>query len=212
LVPDLIVEAPSLANGGLVENADGTLTVSYEIEPEAVWSDGAAVTGTDFTFTHDAIRAPLERFEEGPDPSLPTVSSCGQMSPIAFRSEVADGHARIVPGFPVVRRQAGGVHTGRSGCLFRSLLAYVLPEHAVAGTDVAADWLDRLWPSAGPFVLESFDREGRLITLKRNENYWRIDPETGQALPLVDRIIVGRLREFSERLPDSIEFEFDLPT
>lgn len=209
LVPDLIRQAPSVANGGLVENDEGTLTVRYEIEPDAVWSDGEPVTGADFAFTHDTILSLFDRFEDGPDPNLPTVASCNDDSPIAFREFVVDSHERIVPGSLSVGDKTVEFTLDGSDAYTERLFAYVLPEHAVAGTDIAADWLDRLWPSAGPFVLESFDRLNQLVTLSRNPSYWRNDPETGQAMPFVDQVVVGRLPELSERLPDSIEFDHD---
>lgn len=37
LVPDLVVEMPSTANGGVVVRPDGTMSVTYHIRPEAVW-------------------------------------------------------------------------------------------------------------------------------------------------------------------------------
>ncbi len=209
LVPDLITEAPSFANGGLTENENGTLTVRYEIDPDAVWSDGEPITGADFAFTHDAIVSLSERFRDGPDPELPTVTSCNEDSPIVFRPFLVDSHERVVPGSLSFGDKTVEFTLDGPDAYTERLFPYVLPEHAVAGTDIAADWLYRLWPSAGPFVLESFDREDQLVTLSRNPNYWRTDPDTGQSLPLVDRVVLGRLPEFSERLPDSIEFDHD---
>ncbi len=51
LTPELVTELPSVGNGGVVINDDGTLTVRYQIRDEAVWSDGAPITGYDLDFT-----------------------------------------------------------------------------------------------------------------------------------------------------------------
>ena len=61
LIPEVVVELPTVANEGVVLNEDGTMTVSYEIRPDAMWADGEPITGSDFQFTLETIM----------DPSLP---------------------------------------------------------------------------------------------------------------------------------------------
>jgi peptide/nickel transport system substrate-binding protein len=58
LVPDVVTELPSVANGGITVNADGTETIRYTIRDEAVWSDGTPISGDDFQFTFDTIMNP----------------------------------------------------------------------------------------------------------------------------------------------------------
>src|SRR5436309_8475946 len=48
----LLVEAPSLGNGGLTQNP---FTVRFRIAPAAVWEDGSPITSSDFAFTWRAI-------------------------------------------------------------------------------------------------------------------------------------------------------------
>jgi peptide/nickel transport system substrate-binding protein len=48
----LLVEAPSLANGDLGESP---FTVTFRIDPNAVWDDGSRITSGDFDFTWRAI-------------------------------------------------------------------------------------------------------------------------------------------------------------
>ena len=43
LIPELVTELPTVDNGGVVVNDDGTMTVSYTIRDEAVWSDGTPI-------------------------------------------------------------------------------------------------------------------------------------------------------------------------
>jgi ABC-type transport system substrate-binding protein len=76
LVPSLVIELPTRANGGVAVVEEG-LSVGWTIDPQATWSDGVPVTGHDFLFTWDAMiavigrqqsRDVLERF--GPDAEL----------------------------------------------------------------------------------------------------------------------------------------------
>src|SRR5438034_451671 len=48
----LLVEAPTLANGGL---SSSPMTVRFRISPKAVWADGSPITSSDFEFTWKAI-------------------------------------------------------------------------------------------------------------------------------------------------------------
>jgi len=48
----LITEVPSLANGGLTSNP---FTVTYHLNPKAVWDDGTPITSADVDFTWKAI-------------------------------------------------------------------------------------------------------------------------------------------------------------
>jgi ABC-type transport system substrate-binding protein len=48
----LVTEAPSLANGQITENP---LTVTYHLNPKAMWADGKPITSEDFEFTWRAI-------------------------------------------------------------------------------------------------------------------------------------------------------------
>ena len=44
-----------------------------------------------------------------------------------------------------------------------------------------------MWPSAGPFVFDTWQK-GEFLTVVRNDNYWKTDPETGQQLPYLDSV------------------------
>src|SRR5205814_6052835 len=48
----LILEVPSLENGGLTESP---FTVTYHLNPNAVWSDGTPITCADIVFTEAAL-------------------------------------------------------------------------------------------------------------------------------------------------------------
>ncbi|MBI4863787.1 MAG: peptide ABC transporter substrate-binding protein [Candidatus Riflebacteria bacterium] len=59
-VPDLAVEVPTLANGGIRLTPDGGMTTTYRIRPDARWSDGVPVTASDFIFAHEVVMDPRQ--------------------------------------------------------------------------------------------------------------------------------------------------------
>lgn len=160
LVPELVVELPTVANGGVQVNANGTMTVRYRIVDDAVWSDGEPITGEDFQFTLDVIL----------DPELPI------SSPV-YEEIIVSSYSTKTFEFTLARP------TVQYELIFNT----IIPKHAVEGTDFLDDWNDRMWPSAGPFVLDEW-AVGDFITLSRNDNYWKTDGETGQQLPYLDEV------------------------
>jgi peptide/nickel transport system substrate-binding protein len=169
-VPELVTELPTVANGGVTLNEDGTMTVRYQIRDEAVWSDGVPITGEDFQYTLDVIM----------DPALPidrttydTITS----------TVVGEKTFEYTMSSPTVK--------------YDLLFSDIIPKHQVEGTDFERDWNDTMWVSAGPFVLDEW-KKGEYIRLVRNENYWKTDPETGQQLPYLDEVIFRFIPETSD--------------
>ena len=191
LVPDVVVALPSIANGGLVINGDGSETVHFEIDPLAVWSDGTPISGEDFRFTYETLLA---------TPGL-----------VVDRAVYED----IIPASLVVGAKSFEFRLARPTLAVEAMFAVILPAHAVSGTDLLADWNDRMWPSGGPFEFATWTpaADGALetITFTRNDAYWKLDPETGQELPYLDevsyRFAAGTsalVTEFVERRVDVI--------
>lgn len=56
--PDFAVDIPTTDNGGVVVNADGTVTVTWKLRDGLKWSDGTALTCDDYSFTNDWIIDP----------------------------------------------------------------------------------------------------------------------------------------------------------
>ena len=54
------------------------------------------------------------------------------------------------------------------------------------GTDFTTDWNETMWPSAGPFVFDTWQK-GEFIKVVRNENYWKTDTDDNP-LPYLDAI------------------------
>ena len=172
-VPVLLSEIPTLENGGLVQNADGTVTVSYQIEPEATWEDGSPVTGADFELT----------YRLAVDPALP------------IRPEVRAPYAEIVPDSLQYDDSTVTFDLSRPSLAYLDVFAIVVPAAQVGEGDFINDWNDRFWMSAGPFEFGEW-LPGEWITVNRNDQYWKIDAETGQQLPYLDHLVAanGSLR------------------
>ena len=163
LVPNVVVALPSVANGGLVINGDGTESVRYEIDPRAVWADGTPISGEDFRFTYEQVMRP----------DVATDKS---------------GYELIVPESVVAAPKSFGFTMVRPSLEVESLFSVLLPAHAVGPDDlVSGVWSDRMWVSGGPFEFEQWSR-GEHLTLVRNPNYWKVD-ESGQQLPYLDRVV-----------------------
>ncbi len=162
LIPELVTELPTVENGGVTLNEDGTMTVSYTILDEAQWSDGEPITGQDFEYTLSVILDP-------DNPVDKTVYEDIDLDTL------------------VVEDKAFEYTIAAPTALYELIFGTIIPQHSVEGTDFATAWNETMWPSAGPFIFDSWAK-GESITLVRNDNYWKVDPETGQQLPYLDSV------------------------
>lgn len=163
-IPEVVTELPTVANGGIVVNKNRTMTVAYHIRDEAVWSDGVPISGDDFRFTMDTALA----IEAATQPSRGTYTDAAIIA-----SEVGDKTFSVTLRRPTMQHEA--------------LFQWLIPRHAVEGTDIAEDWNTTTWPSGGPFSLDLFEKNEQ-VTFVRNESYWKTDPATGMQLPYLDRV------------------------
>lgn len=128
-------------------------TITYQIRPDARWSDGTPITATDFHY--------LWRNSNGTNPKIDaatttgyerikqvTGSADGKTVTVVFNQNFADWQSLFVSLIPAhyVRRQPGGWNRG-------------LDKHP---EDI---------PSGGPFKIAGF-RQGETVTLRRNDRYW----------------------------------------
>ncbi len=169
LIPEVVVELPTVANGGVTVNDDGTMTVRYRVRDEAEWADGTPISGADIAFTYEMIHEHDVDVHNAP------------YDLVAPGSVVADGKT-----VELTLRQPT--------ILYEGLFQWIVPRHDVAGSDFLRDWNDRAWVAGGPFVFEEWVR-GSHISLVRNENYWKVDPVTGDRLPYLDRLVVRFIPE-----------------
>ncbi len=180
-VPDVLEVLPTVANGGVTVNADGTMTVRYAIREGARWADGEPISGEDFRFTLEALagtdlaRLPYELTEGG-------------------------GYDLVAPGSAVAGEKSFEFTLTEPSVVHEHMFSTLLPAHDVAGTDLITDWDDRTWVEGGPFRLEEWV-PGERMTFVRNDAYWKADPETGLALPYLDRVVLRFIPDNSAHLP-----------
>jgi peptide/nickel transport system substrate-binding protein len=162
--PVLATRVPTLDNGGVVLTDDGGMTVSFDLQPKAAWSDGTPISCEDVRFTWQV--ATDDRYQ------IATRLGWEQIRGVdcpTDRHVVIDFEERYAP------------------YLSRILAWPPLPSHALEGKDFNTIWNDRIDVSSGPYVFESWQR-GVRVSLRRNPHYWRttIDPNAAGKL---DRIV-----------------------
>ncbi len=163
LIPEVVTELPTVSNGGVVVDEDGTMTVTYTIRDEAVWEDGVPISGDDFAFTLETLQSPDTSDAYQIDDVYGWVDSY-EAGPKTFSMTL-----------------------NRPTILYEQLFNILVPKHAVEGTNFLEDWNETMWPSGGPFRFAEWEKHDH-ITVERNDNYWKIDPETGNSLPYLDAV------------------------
>jgi len=161
LIPEVVTDLPTVDNGGVVLNDDGTMTVSYQIRDEAQWDDATPISGDDFQFTLDTILNP------------------DNLADMTIYEDIVD--TEVGPKTFTYTLAAPSVQ-------YDLIFGTLIPKHDVEGTDFVNDWNETMWASGGPFVFSEWQK-GEFIRLTRNENYWKTDPETNQQLPFLDEVI-----------------------
>ena len=141
----VLVEAPTVDNGGAVLNDDGTLTITYRLNPEARWSDGTPITSTDVWFTWRAV-----------------LDTEGSLNTIGYELITDVDHSDP---------QTAVVRFAEPYAPWRYLFGGVLPAHAFDGeTNISGHWNDAITVSGGPWRQESWSQEQHILV--PNENYW----------------------------------------
>jgi peptide/nickel transport system substrate-binding protein len=162
LVPGpLITEIPSIEAGTVTEDP---FTVTYSLNPDAVWADGTPITCDDWAFTWAAFlntkgtyyTAGYDQIEsvDCPDP-LTTV--------LNFKAPFADWAFLFGGAFEFVMEKAA------------------FPDADPEKPDLSNDMVDGLPFSGGPWVLESWSVEQAVLV--PNTNYWVED-----RIPLLDQV------------------------
>jgi peptide/nickel transport system substrate-binding protein len=128
-------------------------TITYQIRPDARWSDGVAITADDFRY--------LWQHSNGTNPKTDTITTTGY-DRIKQVTGSADGKTVTV----VFNQRFAD---------WQSLFANLLPAHYVrrqpGGWNRGLDKHPEDIPSAGPFKIAGF-RRGETVTLERNDQYW----------------------------------------
>jgi peptide/nickel transport system substrate-binding protein len=157
LVPVLITQVPTLANGGV--SKDG-LTVTYHLRRGVMWSDGQPFGAQDV----------IETWKQVMNPDNPVVVREGYDD---VKSIDAPDHSTVVvhlirPYAPFPTRFFAGIQEGPIA---------PLPAHLIAGAkDLVRSPLNNKPVGTGPFMLESWEKNGQMIFVA-NMHYWGGEPK-----------------------------------
>lgn len=150
---DLLASEPVL-------ETDPVQKITYEINPDAVWSDGVKITGADFEYTWDQIA----NTEDVYDPA-------GYTGIESVVTDKEDDHK------VVVTYKNGEVYAGWQS-LFGGNYG-IFPSHILKGKDRSAEMKDGYTFSGGPFKLKKWTK-GEGITLVPNDKYWGEKPKVNE--------------------------------
>jgi peptide/nickel transport system substrate-binding protein len=151
--PDFSVQLDPTFMLGAELTSRNPQTITYQIRPDARWSDGTPITADDFIY--------LWRNSNGTNPKTDTVTTVGY-DRIRQVSGSADGKTVTV----VFNKRFAD---------WRGLFTNLLPAHYVqrqpGGWNRGLDKHPQQIPSGGPFKIARF-RRGETLTLERNDQYW----------------------------------------
>jgi ABC-type transport system substrate-binding protein len=152
---DLLVEAPTLENGGLTQ---GPFTVRFKIRSEAVWDDGSPITSADFDFTWRAFKYTTRPavYERGYDRIRSIDVTDQQIAAVEFNEPFA---------------QWGTLFGGADGYLLKKT---AFPDADPQRPDLAKEMRSDIPFSGGPFKVEHADVG--TVVLVRNERYFGMQP------------------------------------
>ncbi|NDI49080.1 ABC transporter family substrate-binding protein [Goekera deserti] len=159
---NVLASEPTLSTDG------GTQVNTYEINPDAVWSDGTPITADDFAFTWNANRS-----ADPADGGCESVLSTNGYANIASVEGSGDGNKTVT------------VTYAEPYADWQSLFTGMIPAHLMANEDPVAQCATTTagWPidqgivgdiSGGPFQLkkENIDVGNQEVTLTPNPEWW----------------------------------------
>ncbi len=139
----------------------GAMTVTVDLDPNAVWSDGTPVTAEDFVCTQQA-------FLNTPG-SLSTTGYAEMLSVAAGESD-----QQVVIEFAEVYAP------------YKTVFNQILPAHLIDNcSDISADFLDSIPVSARPWLLQDWSDQQAIMV--PNDAYWGDDKPTAARMIQVPR-------------------------
>jgi peptide/nickel transport system substrate-binding protein len=156
----LLTEAPSLTNGGLSQGPP--FTVTFKINPAAVWSDGTPITSKDIDFTWKSILYTTGTYGTAGYDQITTI-------------DTTDPHTAVIK-FKSIWVDWPDLFGGGTG--------YILEAHAFPSLENAAKpdlskVMNSLIPfSGGPWIMQSWSKNQEVLV--RNDKYWGQKPYLDQ--------------------------------
>ncbi|MFC6596102.1 ABC transporter family substrate-binding protein [Kitasatospora paranensis] len=143
--PDYLAGAVSTAAGHSPQ------TVTYRLNPAAVWSDGSPLSAADFTAQWKALSGADPAFRSTRPAGYDAIASVSQGSgphevKVVFKQPFADWRSLFTPLYPAARTTTADAFNQPLDGSFHT--------------------------SAGPFTLTAYDHDGGKATLGRNPRWW----------------------------------------
>ncbi|MBI3174618.1 MAG: peptide ABC transporter substrate-binding protein [Chloroflexi bacterium] len=165
--PELAAELPTVDSGGVVlDEAAGTMSVTWKMRQDVQWQDGQSVTADDVLFTWNAIQDPNTGSWI---PGIDSIDSVEKVDQYTFKVN----YSAIYPGYLT---QFGGEQLA------------IWPAHYCDASQGFVAWdCGRKPLSDGPFVLQDWV-EGDHMTFLKNDKYYvagkpEIEKVTVQVVP-----------------------------
>ncbi len=179
-IPVLATEIPTLENGGVVENEDGTVTMTWPLQEGVQWHDGEPFSSADVCFTWSFIVSDAGAAVYNQTEYL-HITGCDDSDP---NTVVFTWDGPYAP--------------------YASLFDTVLPKHLLDGQDVVTyDGYNRSPLGTGPFKFVEW-KTGEYVRVEKNENYWR-----GAEYPKLDGVIVQFIPDPNTRVNALKAGEYD---
>lgn len=127
--------------------------ITYEISPDAVWSDGTAITSTDFAYTYDQIATGEDIYDKTGYDKIESVDDSDPAKVVVTLSEPYAGWRSLF----------GGGYG-------------ILPAHLLDGKDRAAEMAEGYSFSGGPWKIDKWEK-GVEAVLVPNDEWWGDAPK-----------------------------------
>lgn len=146
----LITEAPTLDNGGITEDP---FTITFNLNPDAVWEDGTPITSEDVEFTWKAI-----------------LNTKGTISTVGYediKSIDTSDPTTVVMEFSKTYVDWQDLFGGATQFLLKKA---AFPDADPDEPELSGEMQDNVPFSGGPWILESWNKQEAVLL--RNDNYW----------------------------------------
>ena len=155
------VPGPVLAGAPTVDPGP-PVTVTYPINPDAVWSDGTPITSADFEYTWQQIVTGKDIYDSTGYTSIASIDTTDPKTAVVTFSEPFAGWRDLFGGF-----------------------YYILPSHLLEGKNRHKIMKDGYAFSGGPWMLDGGAQgwdKGRSMTLVPNPEYWGQQPSIAKVV------------------------------
>lgn len=172
-IPILAKQIPTLANGGIVQNADGTVDMTWNLQQGVKWHDGQPFTSKDVCFTWKFAADPESQTYNSDD--YQGIKDC----------KMPDDNTVVF-------------HWDKLHANYAGIFEAILPEHLLGKLTTAEivtnEAYNRSPIGTGPYKFAEW-KAGEYIRVVKNDDYWR-----GKDYPKMDEIVFSFIPDDNTRL------------